>query len=156
LTVEIYPAFFSPPAVGRLSVVSGVDEASCFYHADNRAVVACDACGRFLCSVCDVDLDDLHLCPTCLRQGRRKGSIAALENERMLYDGIALRLAIYPIFFVWPTLLTAPAVIWVVLWYWRTPGSLVRSMRWCGIVAILLALLQIAGWLVAAVMVATR
>src|SRR5678815_2112206 len=64
LRVEIFPALLAPPRIGvpaeSLLVAA---ESSCFYHPAKRAVVPCDGCGRFLCSVCDIQLGTQHLCP---------------------------------------------------------------------------------------------
>src|SRR5437867_5418711 len=65
-------------------------QASCFYHAQKTAVVACESCGRFLCALCDVELHGKHFCPACLESGKRKGRLAFLEDRRMLYDELAL------------------------------------------------------------------
>src|SRR5688572_25118384 len=63
---EIYPAFFRETAVGSAGEVLVVDsEASCFYHLQKRASVVCGSCGRFLCALCDVELEGKHFCPDC-------------------------------------------------------------------------------------------
>src|SRR5690242_2965864 len=109
LLVNVFPALNRPPAAVRASEVLLIDgEASCFYHANKKAVVACEGCGRFLCALCDVELNDKHLCPQCLEAGRTKGKIKDLQNHRMLYDDLALTLSILPMLFVYPTIITAP------------------------------------------------
>ena len=43
---------------GRITVADALlseGESSCFYHPNKRAVVPCDQCGRFLCTLCRVD-----------------------------------------------------------------------------------------------------
>ena len=89
--IEIFPALFRPAARGRggeALLVAG--ESSCFYHPQKKAVVPCDGCGRFLCALCDCQLQSEHFCPACLETGRQKGRIKRLENQRTLYDAIAL------------------------------------------------------------------
>ena len=49
-----------PGRSGERILVEG--EAACFYHAEKRATVACSACGRFLCALCDLDFSDHHFC----------------------------------------------------------------------------------------------
>src|SRR5437016_10234951 len=74
LQVEVFPAFFRPITVGRDGEALLVDtESSCFYHPQKKASVPCDACGRFLCALCDCELHGQHYCPTCLETGRKKG-----------------------------------------------------------------------------------
>ena len=65
-------------------------EASCFYHPAKKAVLPCESCGRFLCAVCDVEMNGQHLCPACLASGKKKGRLKQLENRRTLYDSLAL------------------------------------------------------------------
>src|SRR5438046_1925263 len=66
LQVEIFPAFLRPLAEGQHGETILVEgEASCFYHPRKRAVIPCSACGRFLCALCDVELNNEHLCPVC-------------------------------------------------------------------------------------------
>src|SRR4026207_1126810 len=89
----VFPAAFrtmAPGQTGERILVQG--ESSCFYHEQKKAVVPCDACGRFLCALCDVDLNGKHLCPQCLDTGRQAGSLQELETRRVLYDNAALLL----------------------------------------------------------------
>lgn len=144
----VFPALLrvsAPEASGES--LAGNDDATCFYHPGKKAVVPCDACGRFLCALCDVTFDDQHLCLSCLEKGKRKRKIKNLENERILYDRIAAYLAVVPMLFIFPTIITAPMVIFVTIRYWKSPGSIVRRSRIYFILAALIASLQITGWL---------
>ena len=145
--VEIFPALFRPTARGRggeTLIVEG--ESSCFYHPQKKAVVPCQGCGRFLCALCDCELHGEHFCPACLEVGRQKGRITRLENQRTLYDGIALSLAILPLLIFYFTIITAPIALFVAIRYWNAPRSIVRRTRIRLIAAIILATLQIVGW----------
>lgn len=148
LRAEIFPAFFRP----RLAGVSGQailseTESSCFYHPQKKAVVPCEGCGRFLCSLCDVELNGQHLCVACLESGKKKGRIKNLQNHRMLYDKIALLLAFLPIL-LWPfTIFTAPAALFLAVRYWKAPRSLTNPSKSSAVLAIVFASLQIAAWL---------
>ncbi|MEY4387498.1 MAG: hypothetical protein RLY20_2781, partial [Verrucomicrobiota bacterium] len=83
IRVEVFPALFRPIEAGRTGDVVLTDtEASCFYHAEKRAVIPCAACGRFLCALCDCELHGQHYCPTCLETGKTKGKIKNLEATR--------------------------------------------------------------------------
>ncbi len=146
---EVFPALLAPPAVGSAGetlVVEG--ESSCFYHPAKRASTACESCGRFLCALCDVDLNGRHLCPACLETGKRKGKLQQLENRRMRYDSLAMTLALLPMLIFYFTFVTAPATIYVVIRYWNAPASLVSRGRWRMVLAFIIALLQIAGWVI--------
>ncbi len=145
-----FPAAFRKLDVGAGSAsVLAEGESSCFYHSQKKAVLSCDGCGRFLCSLCDVELSGQHLCPGCLETGRKKGKLKQLQNHRVRYDTISLSLAVLPVLFlvtVWFTVFTAPAAIFVALRYWKVPSSLLPHSKIRFVVAILLAGCQLAGW----------
>ena len=147
LRVEVFPTLFRGPAqVQAAQSVVTEGEAGCFYHPNKKAVLPCETCGRFLCALCDVELNGQHLCPACLASGRKKGTLADLDNRRVLYDSLALTLALLPIL-IWPfTLITAPAALFIAIRYWKAPGSVVHRTRVRLILAMVLALAQMAGW----------
>jgi len=145
--VEIFPALFRPTARGRGGeALMAERESSCFYHPQKKAVVPCQGCGRFLCALCDCELHGEHFCPACLEVGRQKGRITRLENKRMLYDGVALSLAILPLLIFYFTIITAPMALYIAIRYWNAPRSIVHRTRIRLVLAILLATLQIVGW----------
>ena len=143
---RVFPALFLPRSQTDTPSASLTDESRCFFHADRPAALVCEACGRFICRLCDVAFEGKHLCPTCINAGMRKGRFAHLDRGRIRWDSLALSLAILPLL-LWPfTLLTAPATIGVVVYGWRKPRSLVAPNGWRFVVAALFASLQIAGW----------
>ena len=147
LSIAIFPALarrIGPGSAGE--TLSAEGEAGCFDHPDRRAVVHCASCGRFLCALCDVEFDGQHLCPTCLETGARTGRLGKLQTQRVLYDRLALVLAVVPILTIYFTLITAPAAIVVAVRYWKAPGSLVAGKRVRLVLAILIALPQIVAW----------
>ncbi|MBW1796932.1 MAG: hypothetical protein JRJ21_00720 [Deltaproteobacteria bacterium] len=147
LRVEIFPALFRefPSGAPAVSLVLD-DEATCFYHPKKKAVVPCAVCGRFLCALCDVEFNGRHVCLTCLETGKKKHKIKNLENHRTLYDTIVLFLAIAPMVFVWPTILTAPMALFMAIRYWKAPTSIIQRTKVRLIIAIFFAVLQIVGW----------
>ena len=157
LQVEIFPSLFrkiTPGQSGEALMVEG--ESSCFFHPQKKALLPCDSCGRFLCALCDCQLNGQHFCPTCLETGKTKGKIKSLENQRTLYDSIALSLAVYPLLIFYFTLITAPMTLFVAIRFWRSPLSIVRPGKIRFVVAIILALLQIAGWVMIFIALSTR
>ena len=147
MQAAVFPAMFREPqplTSGDTLVLEG--EASCFYHPKKKAVVPCAACGRFICALCDVELNRQHLCPSCLEKGKRKRKFKNLENHRTLYDSIALSLAIVPMLFIFPTIITAPMVIFIVIRYWKAPTSILPRTKIRFILAFMIAGLQITGW----------
>jgi hypothetical protein len=139
--VQVFPALFKPVVTGQAAETILIEgEAGCFYHPQKRAVVPCAECGRFLCALCDVEIDDRHFCPGCLATGKKRGAIKDLEDWRPLHGRLAFILAVLPLF------VTGWGALYLCLRYWRTPGSLVRPARWQMPWALALALLQIAGF----------
>lgn len=154
LTGYLFPALSHPTLLSRPPEAVLTDmEAGCFFHASKKAVVACEGCGRFLCGLCDLDWQGMHLCSTCLETGKRKGRIKTLENSRLLFDQMALSLAVLPlvppiVILTWVfTCVTAPASIFISLRYWNAPGSLVSRSKIVFILALVLALAQVAAWI---------
>jgi len=155
LQVEVFPALFRSIQTGRSGEAVVVEtESSCFYHPQKKAVIHCEGCGRFLCALCDCELHGKHYCPQCLETGKKKGKIKSIENERTLYDSVALGLALAPLLVFYVTFLTAPIALYVAIRYWKAPRSIVHRTRIRFILAIIFASLQIAGWVVAIVMIA--
>jgi hypothetical protein len=144
----VFPALFRDQRTASApALVAQEGEAACFYHPAKKAVAPCDQCGRFLCALCQVDFLGAHWCPGCIENNRRKGKLAQLDNSRTLYDGVALALAFYPLLLIWPTILTAPAALWLTAKYWRAPLSLAPRSRWRFYAAALIAVLQIGAWI---------
>ena len=61
-----------------------------------KAVIACESCGRFLCTLCDLEFGGRHICPNCLSAGRKKGALGNYDHFRLSWSGVALTLAIVP------------------------------------------------------------
>ena len=157
LQVEVFPALFrriNPGQSGETIMIEG--ESSCFYHPQKKAVLPCQGCGRFLCALCDCELNGQHFCPACLETGKTKGKIKSLENQRTLYDSIALSLAVYPLLIFYFTLVTAPVALFIAIRYWNAPRSIVRRTKIRYVAAIVLASAQVAGWALLIVFLATR
>lgn len=147
--VEVFPALFRERVVGATAeTILTEGDAGCFFHPQKKAVVPCEGCGRFLCALCDVELNSQHLCPACLEVGRKKGRLKNLENHRDLHDRTALLLATVPLaIFLWPSLIGAPAALFMVFRYWNAPGDYVRPGKSLFVVAAILAGLQVLGWI---------
>src|SRR5208283_5002530 len=113
----------SGAAAGEPLLVEG--QSSCFYHPAKKASIVCDGCGRFLCGLCDLDLNGRHVCPVCLEAGRKKSKFKDLENTRVLWDQLALAAAIVPpLLCGWPMAVGAPMALYLVLRYRKAPCSI--------------------------------
>ena len=133
------------PVVRAVRSVDG--DATCFFHTQNQAAAVCDGCGRYVCAVCEVPGDEgRKLCPPCVSAGRKKAAIKA--DEIVAYDAMAMGLGLLPML-MWPlTLVTAPITMFVAVYGWRKPRSLVRPGCARFVVAIILSALQMCGWIV--------
>jgi hypothetical protein len=120
-------------------------EASCFYHPLSRAAAPCDECGRFLCRLCELEVDGRHLCPGCFQVGLQARKIRELDTKRTMYDSIALLLATLPALLIWPPIVTAPASLYFVFRYWKAPGSVAPRTRYRYYLSGVLALAEVVG-----------
>jgi hypothetical protein len=122
-------------------------ESTCYFHARKTAVTACWHCGRFVCALCQTEFGGHSWCPECLTSGATKSRIATLETQRTLYDSVALALSIWPfVLGFWPSLFGAPAALYISIRYWGQPTSIVRRWRWRAVLAVLIALAEMAVW----------
>ncbi|HEY1847909.1 MAG TPA: hypothetical protein VGG37_01825 [Opitutaceae bacterium] len=156
LEVLPFPALTAPRTTARASTAILSEESICFFHPSNRGEVLCDRCGRILCLVCAINFSGKRLCPECIRAAQNSAA-GTLARERVLYDRIALMTALAPLL-VWPfTLLTSPFALFLAIYGWNKPGSLVRGVsRTAQVSAILLSVAQIIGWVVLFVYLAHR
>ena len=142
----VYPAIDKSHESSTPEALREESEASCFFHQQSRAVLACDECGRFLCQLCEFQVHGRHLCPPCLTSGVSQKKIETLETRRTKHDSIALALAIIPIF-IWPfTFFTGPGAIYYSVKHWDSPASLLPRSKLRFVAAILIGLIQCIGW----------
>ncbi len=153
-SIDVFPALFAPPAQLRkaeLELAEG--EASCFHHATKRAVTSCSRCGRFLCALCSLELAGETWCATCLSTGATKKTVHSLETRRILWDSVALSIALFPLVTVigiYFLIFTAPAAIFLALRYWNRPGSLLPRTKTRFVCTIGIAVLELGLWSVMA------
>jgi hypothetical protein len=160
LLVRAFPALVRTSRTGEVGDrVTDAGQATCFYHPHKIAHVPCDSCGRFICALCDVEWQGRHLCPSCLEAGRKKGTLTTFENRRVLWDNIALCVAVAPVatvLFWFMTIVTAPASILLAVLGWRKPGSLAPRTKIRFVLAIAFSILVIIGWVALIFFVATE
>lgn len=144
---DVFPAMYRPiNRSGSGDLLTADRQASCFFHQNKKAMITCSSCGRFLCALCDLEIDGGHMCPLCLQSGRSKRKLKNLENNRVCYDSIALYVAVLPILTFWLTVLSAPIAISISIRYWKYPSSIIPRTKVRFIAAICIAALQITGW----------
>jgi hypothetical protein len=147
LDIEVFPAILVAPAAALPEAVLVEGESSCFYHPAKKASIVCEGCGRFVCALCDLELNGRHVCPVCLEAGQKKAKFKDLENTRILWDRMAVQVSLLPLIFVWTSIIGAPVALYLVLRYRKAPCSITGKSNFDFIAAGILAVLQIAGWL---------
>jgi len=91
---QVFRAWWTPAEAPVIRDRAMEGEAVCFFHPVNRAVLACDSCGRFLCTICDLPVGARHLCPVCLSKGLGKEKLPEIVPRRFLWARAALVLGL--------------------------------------------------------------
>jgi hypothetical protein len=142
-----FPALIRPPEqtkTGEQILVEG--DASCFFHPQKKAEISCEYCGRFLCSLCDIEFSGQHLCASCIEAGKKKKTLKTLEDRRVLYDDLALALSIIPMILFYVVIVTAPISIFMAIRHWNSPSSIIpRRSKLRMSLAILISVMQLVG-----------
>jgi hypothetical protein len=141
--VSVFPAIELTRAGAAPEALRVETEASCFYHPQSRAAIVCQECGRFLCSLCDLEVEERHICPRCFESGLHAHKIESAEPRRVMYDSVALALSTLPALLFWPPLFTAPWALFMVFRRWNAPRSVVPRTRVRFILAAVFALAEI-------------
>ena len=146
LRLLVFPVAVAPPEVPAPNPNSSEGEATCYYHSNKQAHVPCAACGRFLCTVCDMDFRGEHWCPSCMKQQVDTQALPEFQRSRIRFDALALILVTLPAIFIYPTFLTAPIALFLAIRHWNDdPGFLPRTQI-RKYLAVLFAVVQILGW----------
>jgi nitrate reductase NapE component len=145
IQVLAFPALEKSRAGAAPESIAEDSEASCFYHAGSRAAAPCSVCGRFLCNLCDIELDGRHLCPACFQCGVSSNQLETMETRRTLYDTIALSVATFPVLLFWPAVVGAPSALYFVIRRWRAPLSILPRTRIRFVLAAVFAVAEIAA-----------
>ena len=138
------------PALARGAVTSKDDakvdlgEEGCFFHPEKKASVVCEGCGRFLCSLCDLEIDGKQLCPNCVYSSSAKGKIQTLEVQLTRHDRIALTMALGSALLTLFSVIVAPVTIFYAIRHRKSPGGLASGNPRVGLsIAIAIALLAL-------------
>lgn len=141
--VIVFPAAMRPvTGIAPEAIVTG-EEASCYNHAVNRAVSSCDGCGRFLCTLCDIPVSNLHVCPSCFNTGKSGALELVRLTERTNFDTISLALVTLPMPLCWLIIFTTPAALYFAIKHWHDPSPLFPRGRWRQWLTIAIAVFQL-------------
>ena len=125
----------------------GEGEAVCFYSPGRRATKECGHCGVLISDVWAAHWGSKVVCLKCLEHQREKANDSAFQSKRTLWDNIALALAVVPftVVFWFMIFITAPAAIFLSIWHWNSPRSLIPRGKFRLALALLIGLAQVGG-----------
>ena len=132
-----------PPSLPPEAPLPG--EPVCFYSPQRKATQSCNHCGVLISDIWSARWGVEVVCLKCLDQLRSKGGDSRFERKRMLWDNIALALALFPMtLIVWPAVfITAPAALFIAIRYWKGPFSMVPRSHLRMALALLISLIQV-------------
>lgn len=156
--VLLFPALYRPDENRQASTRALPGDATCFNHPARQALSVCETCGRMLCGLCHIDFNARILCSACLHReharARRGGK--GFDAQRFRYDQIAFTAVILSPLIWYVSFAAAAYALYLTFRHWRTPLSLLPYSRWRYVVASLLALCILAGWVVGIALIAAR
>jgi uncharacterized paraquat-inducible protein A len=90
---------FHPPQrsarVLQLAQLGPDGATSCANHARNAAVANCERCGLFICSLCEISIEDGTFCPSCFDRMSKEGRVAGATTRFRDYASLAITMAIF-------------------------------------------------------------
>lgn len=140
VNVMVFPVALRQVQVALPERVVTGEEASCYNHASNRAMAACESCGRFLCALCHIETAGGASCPTCFERLQ-----APAMHERVNYDSIALALVTLPMLLCWMPIVTTPVALFFAFKFWNAPSQVFPRGKWRLWLTVIIALAQVAA-----------
>ena len=144
-----FPAITVPSGASSI-VAREPGDSSCYFHANNRAEVICDGCGRFLCGLCSITFGKRKLCPDCVYRNRRQKSDPVLIDQTVLFDNIAIAvlvLSVLTLAYLLLGLVVSLLTVCLALVGWRYQRTLVRRSRFRFGLALILGLIGAGLWI---------
>ena len=142
--VVLFSALEKEPEKGVLAEAVVEDNAACINHPDKAAAVLCDGCGAYICTLCEIAVEEQQLCPTCFNN--RLSDFSTINKKTVLHDAHALSLSFFAILVGPIALILAPIAIGMILFYWNKVNTPYPRSKWRFIVAFIIALLLFIGW----------
>jgi len=147
LYINIFPALLKTLRKGQLAETAVVaEDARCYFHDEHVAVQACGQCGVFMCSLCDLEVDNRHLCPRCFNQDEDLHN--AYIGKAVLYDSMLLRAIpisylVSGLFCNILVLIFAPMIFIGSIVFWNRVKTPYPRGKWRMAIALLLSGLQL-------------
>ncbi len=144
--ITVFPSLLEvvkgPPPLEQDPPAEG--EAACFYNPARRATKSCSHCGVLISNAWAAQWGNETVCLKCLEH-LRDNRDERFQSKRTLWDNVALLTAVIPFtLFLWfSVFITAPATVFLALWHWNSPRSMVPRGRFRLVLALVLSLGQI-------------
>jgi hypothetical protein len=81
-------------AVRGVAETAGDGGTACASHPGNASTSNCQRCGVFMCSLCEIDADEMKLCPACFDRLSAEGALASTRTSFRDYGRQAGMLAL--------------------------------------------------------------
>lgn len=119
--------------------------ASCFYSPEKLATGECRNCGAWISEEWTARWGAEVYCLKCLEHLRQRGADASFAEGIVLWDSVALFLALVPYSLVltFVGFFTAPAALFLTVRHWGSPRSMVHVWRWRFVVAVVMSVLML-------------
>ena len=144
--VHAFPALWEDRSQTAAEAVLLEGESCCFYHAEKRATVVCEGCGRFLCGLCDIAWEGRNFCPACVEASNANTKEKTFQPSHTYMDSILLSASIMGFLIFQLALVTAPMVLILAIVNMRKRMSVLPRGRWRLVLACLFSVLQIVLW----------
>ncbi len=149
VTSALFPALLPkpppmPPGPGDMPAEGDM---VCFYNPQRKATTSCDQCGVYISDAWKAKWGAKTLCLRCLDKLHAEKRGTQFENSRVMWDNIVLMLALVPMTgILWVFgFFTAPIAMFLGIWAWKKPTSLVPRGKARMAIGLTLASLQVVG-----------
>jgi hypothetical protein len=85
---------------------------ACASHPGNVSTSNCQRCGVFMCGLCEIDADEMKMCPACFDRLSAEGALASTRTSFRDYGRQGAMLAALGLPFMWLGLLIGPIAIY--------------------------------------------
>jgi len=83
-----------PVEAGRSLAEGAGNETACASHPGNAAASNCERCGVFMCALCEIEADEMKLCPACFDRLSAEGALPSARTSFRDYGRQASMLAL--------------------------------------------------------------
>jgi hypothetical protein len=142
----LFPALYREKSGTEAQHLLDEGHSSCMNHPTKQAVTVCNGCGKFLCSLCDIDWNGEHVCSTCIEHRKSDDTKNELRSEYIHYDRVVLALALASFVLYFLGVVLAPIALYIGWRYWNEPWRPVPYRKWGMVAYIALAFLILLGW----------